>query len=206
MALSERLRVAMERRARATALPAYLERVRSELGITLERDDLLTDDARDALRGARLDAQRQAMAQESERRTEGLSAEDAEGLAARLSTLLADQIVIVGFGQNVPALARIPLHTILMVATRAARQWGDLFVTTEDGTSTLLVDLLLPGDYGNRHPEGSYELVLRGPLFDGVDLPDLYTLPSRPASARARAHGEPSGGSPLGPDAGKLPG
>lgn len=206
MAMTERLRVAMERKRRATALSAYLERLRGELGIALDEADLLSDDARDALREARLEAHREDRAHGSERRTEGLSAEASDRFAERLAALVADTPVIVGFGQDVPALARIPLHTLLRGATRGARQWGDLFATTEDGASTLSVDLLLPGDFDNRHPEGSYEYSLRGPLFDGVDLPELYTLPPRPETARAHARAEPSGGSPLGPGPRKLPG
>ena len=171
MALTERLRVAMERKRRAAALPAYLERLRVETGVALTQADLLDDQARDALREER----RPGEAARAERRTIGLSAGEADQLTAWLRRHVADSVVLVGFGQDAPALARIPLHEVLVLATRATPQWGDLFVASETGDSDLFMDLLLPGDYGNRHPEGSCELVLRGPLFDGVELPERFT-------------------------------
>lgn len=168
---SERLRRALEAKRRAAALPGYLERLRVETGLDLDPSDLLSDEARHEREDRRQDAD-----SSRERRSAGLSMAEATSLAERLRAALPDQIVLVGFGQRVPALARVSLHTLLGLAPRAALQWGDLFAATEDGSSALFLDLLMPGDLGNRHPEGSIEFSVRGPMFDALDLPELVLI------------------------------
>ncbi len=206
MALSEKLRQAQERVRRARELPAFLARVRTVTGMGVTEAALLDERRRAELAERATESQTRAVAQGTERRTLGLSRSEAEDFARRLGTLLADRQMIVGFGATPPALVPAELWAVLEALPAFVEVAGWFSAYTEDGASSLSVDLLMPGDYGNRHPQGSYEIVLRGPLFDGVDLPELYAPPARPDTARDRARSSTSGASPLGPDPGKLPG
>lgn len=206
MALSEKLRQAQERVRRARELPAFLARVRAVTGLEVTEADLLDEPGRAELAARATESQTRAVAQETKRRTLGLSRSEAEDFARRLSALLADRPMIVGFGATPPALVPAELRAVLEAFPAFVEVAGWFSAYTEDGASSLSADLLMPGDFGNRHPEGSYEIVVRGPLFDGVDLPELYAPPARPETARQRARATPSGTSALGPDEGNLPG
>ncbi|MBK6580191.1 MAG: hypothetical protein IPG17_29285 [Sandaracinaceae bacterium] len=206
MALSPRLRDAFERQRRASALPGYLEGVRAATGLVLTGADLLDDEARETLVERTRAASGQAMASGTERRTAGLSADEARHLARRIAAQIPDVPVLVGFGSDVPALARLSLHAVLDRLDRAVSVGGFVGITAEDGRSRLAVDRLDPGDYGNQHPEGSYEFIVYGPLFERLDLPDLVTFPPRPQAARTLEAIAASRAQTLGPKPGRLPG
>lgn len=175
MALSERLREAQARRRRAEERPGYLRRVQECTGRALREDELLSDDEVSALVERHRALTAKAKLEGSERRTLGLSAQEAQDLADHLCQAIGDRVMVVGCAGPCPVHARIPLHEVLGALPRYMAISGFVGLTTDDGGSNLAIDLLLPGDYGNRHPEGSCELVLRGPLFDGVELPERFT-------------------------------
>lgn len=169
MTVTDRRRVAQVRSKRAQTMGTFLTRLMNTASYAASSDDLLDVEQSEDLAKRIVVGREEARQSGSHRRSPPLSRDGVQSLGLALRTQVPNLPLRIYFENHIHMGAlSLELHTLLGNAPAFADVGMLAFGPTNDAASGIAIDFLPPGDWEAKHPEGSYELSVWGPVFATV--------------------------------------